>query len=78
MGDRKLTFDELNRAANRVAHGIIGQAWISNSTILLLFPQGVDVITAILAVLKAGKMLCACGYVMASRAARRNSRRFTG
>jgi amino acid adenylation domain-containing protein len=55
MGDRKLSFDELNRAANRVAHGIIGQSGISNSTILLLFPQGVDVITAILAALKAGK-----------------------
>ena len=55
MGDRKLNFDELNRAANRVAHGIIGQSGISNSTILLLFPQGVDVITAILAALKAGK-----------------------
>jgi amino acid adenylation domain-containing protein len=51
-----LTYDELNRAANRVACFILGQRGIGEEPIALLFEHSAPVITAILGVLKAGKI----------------------
>ena len=52
----QLTYDELNKAANRVAHGILAQRREGNEPIVLLFQHDAPVITAILGVLKAGKI----------------------
>jgi amino acid adenylation domain-containing protein len=54
-GDLTLTYDELNRAANVIAHAILEQTGSGNEPIALLFEHGIDVITAIIGVLKAGK-----------------------
>ena len=51
----KLTYDELDRAANRVAHDVLAQRGDGEEPIGLLFEHGGPVITAILGVLKAGK-----------------------
>ena len=50
------TYDELNRAANRVAHAIIGQRGRGEENIALLLEHGALQIVAILGVLKAGKV----------------------
>jgi amino acid adenylation domain-containing protein len=55
MGDHALTYDELNRTANRIARAIASRRGILNEPIVLLFEHGVDVIPAILGALKAGK-----------------------
>src|SRR4029077_8512827 len=54
-GDRTLTYDELNGAANRVAQAILEKRGPGSEPIALLFEHGIDVITAIFGVLKAGK-----------------------
>jgi amino acid adenylation domain-containing protein len=51
-----LTYDELNRAANRVAHAILQRRGRSEEPIAFLAHQGVPQIVAILGILKAGKM----------------------
>jgi len=51
-----LTYDALNKAANRVAHGILAHRGEGNEPIVLLFQHDAPVITAILGVLKAGKI----------------------
>jgi amino acid adenylation domain-containing protein len=55
MGDRSLTYDQLNQTANRIAHTILEKRGTGSEPIALLFDHGIDVIAAILAVLKAGK-----------------------
>src|SRR5262245_38313289 len=55
-GDRSLTYDALNRAANRIARAILAKRGTGNEPIALLFEHGIDAITAIFAVLKAGKL----------------------
>ena len=55
MGDRALTYDQLNRAANRIAHAILEKDGQNSEPIALLFEHGIDVIVAIFAVLKASK-----------------------
>ncbi len=54
-GDEHLTYEELNRRANRVAHAILAHHAISDAPVALLFKQGASHITASLGVLKAGK-----------------------
>lgn len=57
MGDRALTYDDLNRVANCIAHAILEKRGHGSEPIGLLFEPGVDVITTILGVLKAGKFI---------------------
>ena len=55
MGDRALTYGELNQAANRIARGILDRQGLRQEPVIVLFEQGVEAIAAILGVLKAGK-----------------------
>jgi amino acid adenylation domain-containing protein len=54
-GDQRLTYDELNRAANRVAHAILA-AGTSGATVALVFEHGIQAIVAVFGTLKAGKI----------------------
>jgi amino acid adenylation domain-containing protein len=54
IGDRGLTYAELNAAANRIARAIL-QTAPQSERVVLLFDQGIAVVVAVLAVLKAGK-----------------------
>jgi amino acid adenylation domain-containing protein len=58
-GDRALTYDELNRYANRIARAILEKRGPGSEPIALLFEHGIDVIAAIYGVLKAGKFYIA-------------------
>ncbi len=51
-----LTYDELNRAANRVARAILGRPDVGQQPIAVLFEHGVPFVIASLGVLKAGKV----------------------
>ena len=55
MGDRALTYRELNSAANRVARAILARLGKGQEPVGLLFESGIEAVTAILGVLKAGK-----------------------
>jgi len=55
MGHRALTYRELNSAANRVARAILAKLGKGQEPVGLLFESGVEAVTAILGVLKAGK-----------------------
>ena len=55
MGDRAMTYDELNQGANRIAYAVLEKRGSMAEPIMLFFEHGSDVITAILGVLKAGK-----------------------
>jgi amino acid adenylation domain-containing protein len=59
MGDRALTYDQLNQAANRIARAILEKRGSGSEPIALLFEHGIDVIAVIFAVLKAGKFYVA-------------------
>jgi amino acid adenylation domain-containing protein len=54
-GDRSLTYESLNRTANRIARTILALRGQGSEPIGLLFEHGIDIIAAILGVLKAGK-----------------------
>ena len=54
-GDRSLTYDELNRYANRIARAILEERGEASEPIALVFERGLDMIAAIFGVLKAGK-----------------------
>jgi amino acid adenylation domain-containing protein len=54
-GGAALTYRELNRRANALAHAILDRRGSGNEAVALLLPQGTDLVTAILGVLKAGK-----------------------
>ena len=58
-GDRSLTYDRLNRTANRIAGAILEKRGGGSEPIALLFEHGVAVIAAIFGVLKAGKFYVA-------------------
>jgi amino acid adenylation domain-containing protein len=58
-GDRALTYDELNRTANQIAGAILAQRPKGSEPIALLLEHGIDVIAAIIGVLKAGKFYVA-------------------
>ncbi len=51
----QLTYAELNQAANRIARAIIERRGQANEPVALFFDQGVQLISAMFAVLKAGK-----------------------
>jgi amino acid adenylation domain-containing protein len=51
-----LTYDELNRAATRVARSILAVQGEGNEPVVLLFEPGIQPIVAIMGALKAGKM----------------------
>ena len=53
--NHRLTYNELNNAANRVAWAILGRQQEAQAPISLLFQQGAQSIVGILGVLKAGK-----------------------
>ena len=55
--DLTLTYGALNRAANRLAHTILANVGSGQSRVGVLLEQGVDIIVAIMAVLKSGKVL---------------------
>ena len=59
MGDRALTYDELNKAANRIAWAILERCGEKSEPIALLFDHDIEVVYAILGVLKAGKFYIA-------------------
>ncbi|HEY0170318.1 MAG TPA: amino acid adenylation domain-containing protein [Pyrinomonadaceae bacterium] len=53
-GPRRLTYDELNRRANRLARLLVERGVGAESVVCLLMRRGIDLLTSILAVLKAG------------------------
>ena len=53
----QLTYDELNQAANQVAHAIREQLGLGQGPVALLLEQSVQMICSILGVLKAGRTL---------------------
>src|SRR5262245_2258421 len=54
--ERAITYDELNRAANRVARAVLAHRGHEEAPIALLIEQGVTVIAAIIGMLKAGRI----------------------
>ena len=58
-GDRSLTYDALNRVANRIARAIVAKRRTGSEPIALLFEHGIDAITAIFGTLKTGKFYVA-------------------
>ena len=54
--DRTLTYQELNHAANRVAHAILAHRGETQEPIALLMEHDAPLIVAIVGVLKAGKI----------------------
>ena len=56
--DAEITYNHLNREANRVAHAILQETSGTPQRIALLFEQGIDPIAAMFGVLKAG-----CAFV---------------
>ena len=56
MRNRALTYQELNQAANRLAHAILAQRGEASEPIALLMDHDIPLIVAIVGVLKAGKI----------------------
>jgi amino acid adenylation domain-containing protein len=54
--DQRLTYRDLNQAANRLAHSIMAQRGTSEETIALLMEHELSLFIAIMGVLKAGKI----------------------
>jgi amino acid adenylation domain-containing protein len=59
MGGRSLTYAQLNRSANRIAHSILQKRGRISEPVVLLFDHDIDVIPAIFGTLKAGKFYVA-------------------
>ena len=55
INEKQLTYDELNRAANQIAHAILAGRGERQEQVALLCHQSTEAIAATLAVLKAGK-----------------------
>src|SRR4051812_11793533 len=58
-GAQALSYEDLNRAANRIARAIFEKRGSGSEPIALLFEPGVDISAAILGVLKTGKFFVA-------------------
>src|SRR6266508_5536639 len=58
-GDSRLTYGELNQAANRIAQILLAHLGSGETTVALLFQPGTSIVAAILGVLKAGKIYVA-------------------
>jgi amino acid adenylation domain-containing protein len=58
-GDSRLTYGELNQAANRIAQILLAHLGSGETTVALLFQPGTSIVVAILGVLKAGKIYVA-------------------
>lgn len=58
-GDRRLTYGDLNQAANRIAQILLAHLGSRATTVALLFQPGTSIVVAILGVLKAGKIYVA-------------------
>ncbi|HKZ07858.1 MAG TPA: non-ribosomal peptide synthetase, partial [Methylomirabilota bacterium] len=56
MGTHALTYAELDRAANQIAHTLLARLGSSNEPVALLLPQGPRQVAAVLGALKAGKI----------------------
>ncbi len=56
MGGESLSYDALDRAANRVAHAVLDALGAGHEPVALLLPQSVRQISAVLGTLKAGKL----------------------
>ena len=54
--DQSLTYDELNRVANRIAHAILSKQGKQDEPVALLLGKGVALTAAIFGVLKTGKI----------------------
>ena len=67
---RILTYDQLNRASNRLAHALLKRCANANEPVALLFKQGGSMITASLAALKAGKTYAPLDYTLPRAKAR--------
>ncbi|MEU9503183.1 amino acid adenylation domain-containing protein [Streptomyces sp. NPDC048196] len=50
----RLTYDELNRAANRLAHHLIGLGLGAEDIVAIVLPRSLEMVVAIVAVVKAG------------------------
>ena len=59
VGNRALTYEQLNRVANRIARTILEKRGGGSEPIALVLEHGINVIAAIFAVLKAGKFYVA-------------------
>jgi amino acid adenylation domain-containing protein len=55
MGARSLTYDELNRYANRIARAILEKRGFGSEPIALFFEKSIELVAAIFGVLKTGK-----------------------
>ncbi|KFW98074.1 hypothetical protein KP22_21485, partial [Pectobacterium betavasculorum] len=53
-GEQSLSYDALNRHANRLAHALIAQGVGPDMRVAICLPRGVEMVAAVLAVLKAG------------------------
>jgi amino acid adenylation domain-containing protein len=53
-GERRISYCDLNRRANRVAHALLAQGLTPDSRVAIYIKRGVDRVVGILAVLKAG------------------------
>jgi amino acid adenylation domain-containing protein len=62
--EARLSYQELNRAVNRVSHAILAQDCNGDEPVALLFKQGISLIVASLGVLKAGKAYVPVDYAM--------------
>jgi len=54
FGDEKLTYQQLNNRANQLAHHLKKQGIVTEDLVPICFERGLDMIVAILAILKAG------------------------
>jgi len=56
-GEHAVDYENLNRAANRIAHALVDKFGTDNRPIAVMLEHGIGAITAILAVFKSGKAL---------------------
>jgi amino acid adenylation domain-containing protein len=54
--EQQLTYEQLNQAANLLAHRVVRKLGTSNEPVAILMDQGAGMVVAILALLKAGKI----------------------